>query len=133
MHKQLCVSSDDVCVCVCVFGILARDVNPFTPKSAKFKAEEEIWNFILQNSQKQTAPHESTSQYLSYEWLTTRVSSTDLKVRTAFIDSRFDSGSERVKTLTLLFSLCHVHIYIKRTFKEPMELFEDCSMIVVMV
>ena len=27
-------------------------LNPFTPKSAKFKTEEKILNFILQNCQK---------------------------------------------------------------------------------
>ena len=37
-------------------------LNPFTPKSAKFKIEEKILNFILQNCQKQTAPHEGTAQ-----------------------------------------------------------------------
>ena len=30
--------------------------NPFTPKSAKFKTEEKILKFMLQNCQKQTAP-----------------------------------------------------------------------------
>ena len=37
-------------------------INSFTPKSAKFKTEETILNFILQNCQKQTVPHGSTSQ-----------------------------------------------------------------------
>ena len=37
-------------------------INPFTPKSAKFKTEEKIWNFIFQNCQKQTEPLESTAQ-----------------------------------------------------------------------
>ena len=36
--------------------------NPFTPKSAKLKTEGKFLNFILQNCQKQTASHESTSQ-----------------------------------------------------------------------
>ena len=36
--------------------------NSFTPKSAKFKTEETILNFILQNCQKQTIPHDSTAQ-----------------------------------------------------------------------
>ena len=31
-------------------------------KSAKFKADENILNFILQNRQKQTVPHEGTAQ-----------------------------------------------------------------------
>ena len=39
-----------------------NQVNPFTPKSAKFKTEEKILNFALQNCQKQTAPLESTAQ-----------------------------------------------------------------------
>ena len=36
--------------------------NPFTPKRARFKTEEKILNFILQNYQKETAPLESTAQ-----------------------------------------------------------------------
>ena len=36
--------------------------NPFTPKSAKFKTEKKILNFILQKCQNQTAPPESTAQ-----------------------------------------------------------------------
>ena len=36
--------------------------NPSTPMSAKFKTEENILNFILQNCQEQTAPHGSTAQ-----------------------------------------------------------------------
>ena len=54
-------------------------------------------NLIFQNCQQQTVPHESTAQYLSFEWSHNRVSSTHSKVRTTFIDPRFDSGSERVK------------------------------------
>ena len=34
--------------------------NPFTPKSGKFKTEEEIVSFVLQNCQKQTRPLERT-------------------------------------------------------------------------
>ena len=38
-------------------------VNPFTtPKSAKFKTEEQILNLILQNCQKQIVPLERTAQ-----------------------------------------------------------------------
>ena len=79
--------------------ISSYNINPFTPKSAKFQTEEKIWNF-LQNCQKQTVRHHLkvllNSFYLNGH---TRVSSTALKVRTTFIDSRFDSGSERVNTL----------------------------------
>ena len=56
-------------------------------------------NFFLQNGQKQTVPHESTARKLSIEWSHTMVLSTDPKVTTTFIDSRFDPGSERVNTL----------------------------------
>ena len=37
-------------------------LNPFTPKSAKFKTEEEIVNFVLQDCQKQTGPLECTAR-----------------------------------------------------------------------
>ena len=37
-------------------------INPFTPKSAKFKIKEKIVNVILQICQKQTARNESTAQ-----------------------------------------------------------------------
>ena len=46
-----------------------------------FKTKENIWNFILQNGQKETVPHESTAQQLSFEWSHTGVSSTDAKVQ----------------------------------------------------
>ena len=36
--------------------------------------------------EKQTVPHESTSQQLPFEWSLTRVLSTDLKVRNTIID-----------------------------------------------
>ena len=56
-------------------------------------------NFI--NVEKRTTPHKSTATWLSFEWSHAKVSSTDVRVRTTFIDtendSRFDFGSERVK------------------------------------
>ena len=39
-----------------------RLFNHYTPSRAKFKTEGKILNFILQNWQKQTVPHESTAQ-----------------------------------------------------------------------
>ena len=42
--------------------IIRKKINPFTPKSAKFKTEEKILNFILKNCQNQTAPLHSTAQ-----------------------------------------------------------------------
>ena len=62
-----------------------NNFNPFIPKSAKFKTQGKNWNFILQNCQKDTAPLESTA---------------DLKGTTTFIDSRFDSGSEKVNNIS---------------------------------
>ena len=35
---------------------------PIVLRSAKFKTEEKVLSFILQNCQKQTEPHESTAQ-----------------------------------------------------------------------
>ena len=61
-----------------------KNINPFTPKSAKIKTEEKILNFILRNCQKQTAPSETTAHKLSFEWLHTRVSFTDSKVIATF-------------------------------------------------
>ena len=37
-------------------------INPFTPKSAKFKTKGKVLNFILKKRKKQTAPLESTAQ-----------------------------------------------------------------------
>ena len=47
-------------------------------------------------SEEQTALHESSAQYLSFEWLHIRVSFTDLKVRNTIIQLILDFGSERV-------------------------------------
>ena len=49
--------------------------------------------------EKQTVPHESTVQLLSFEWSHTRVSSAYVKVRNTTIDLMLDSGSERVKQI----------------------------------
>ena len=76
------------------------------PKVISSKVRKTIrLNFILQNCQTQTAPLENTAQQLSFEWSHTRVLSTDSKVTTTFIDSRFDSESEKVKRSPLLLSL----------------------------
>ena len=57
--------------------------NPFTPKCVNTQnwKKKKIPNFILKGMEKQTVPHESTAQQLSFEWSHTRVSCTDLKVR----------------------------------------------------
>lgn len=46
---------------------------------ASIKTKNEILNFILLISGKQKAPHESTSQELSFEWSHSVVSSTDFR------------------------------------------------------
>ena len=45
-----------------IFRGWIEKLNPFTPKSAKFKTEEEILNFFLQHCQKQRAPLEGTAR-----------------------------------------------------------------------
>ena len=45
-----------------IYAISGKDLHPFTPKSAKFKSEQTILNFLLQNCKKQTVPHENTAQ-----------------------------------------------------------------------
>ena len=50
--------------------------------------------------EKQTVPYYSTAHKLSLEWSHTRVSSTDLKVKSTITDLMLTSGSERVKAYT---------------------------------
>ena len=67
ISSSLASRTDNSCVCIITkktqIKVTAESylglVNPFTPKSAQFKTDEKITNFILQ---KQTAPLESTAQ-----------------------------------------------------------------------
>ena len=52
---------EETCSTLLFEWVLER-VNPFTPKSAKFKTELKILNFMLHNCQKQTVPLESTAR-----------------------------------------------------------------------
>ena len=78
-------------------------VNPFTLQSAKFKTEGKVLNFILRNAQNKQYHLKVllNSFYLNGHTLgfhrQTYKSYKLVKVTTTFINSRFDSGSKRVK------------------------------------
>ena len=62
----------------------------------KAKFDKFFPNFILQNSEKQVSPRESTDRQVSFEWSPHRISSTDSKVRATLQNSIIHSGSERI-------------------------------------
>ena len=55
---------------------------PFTPTSSQSQNMTKFLNFILQGTEKQLVPCESTAKEVSFEWSHHRNSSTDSKVRT---------------------------------------------------
>ena len=61
----------------------------------KAKFDKKIPKFILQNSEKQVSPRESTDTQVSFEWSPHRISSTDSTVR-ATLQNSIHSGGERV-------------------------------------
>ena len=62
----------------------------------KAKFDKKIPNFILQSSEKQVSPRESTDTQVSFEWSPHRISSTDSTVRATLQNSIIHSGGERV-------------------------------------
>ena len=72
-------------------------INPFTPKSAKFKTEEKI-NLILQNCQKQKVKVLLKSFHLNCHTLGFHPQTQKLQPN---IWLRFDSGSETGKAVSL--------------------------------
>ena len=62
----------------------------------KFKIQEKIPHFILQNNEKQMVAYKSTAKEVSNEWSNQRISSTESIVRTPLHVFVIDSGGEQV-------------------------------------